>query len=87
MLLQAVQDAVHRHTREAEIQQVKHALGKREAGNPAVGRSAAFLHVAGLLLVGTAVLIGGLVVLALLVGADRNMRSARLLAFAPPDQL
>lgn len=66
MLLQAVQDAVHRHTREAELQQVKQSFGNWESGSSLHQRPTTVLHVAGMLLLGLAILIGGLVVLAVL---------------------
>lgn len=66
MLIQAVQDALHRHAREEELRHAKNNLGSEESRSPAAGRPATFLHVAGMLLLGSAVLIGGLVVLALL---------------------
>ena len=66
LLIQAVQDAVHRHTREAELQQAKRSLGSEGSGNFVAERSTRVVHVAGMLLLGLAIIIGGLVVLALL---------------------
>ncbi len=66
LLIQAVQDAVHRHTREAELQQAKRSLEGEGSGNSVAERSTRVVHVVGMLLLGLAILIGGLVVLALL---------------------
>ena len=57
---------MRRQAREEELRQAALSAGQEESGNPAEGRPATFLHVAGMLLLGSAVLIGGLVVLMLL---------------------